>query len=199
MRYPAHHKETTRKRIVQSASALFRKQGYSATGVDAVMAAAHLTAGGFYAHFRSKESLLARALDAAFQQSRDGWPDALSRKQGAAWVREFSGFYLSAAHRDLAEAGCPMPSLATEIARSGSAARAVFEEHLRDLIEVVVQRTGAAWNADSRSFAISAAAMSVGGLILARAVKDKDFSDEILGACRTALAAMAAERQNNSF
>jgi TetR/AcrR family transcriptional repressor of nem operon len=190
MRYPAQYKSKTRERILRSAAAQFRKRGYTATGVDAVMATAHLTAGGFYAHFPSKQSLLAKALDAAFRQSRSDWPDELNRKQGAAWVREFSRFYLSAGHRDVPEAGCPMPSLTAEIARSGAATRAVFERHLQDLIEVVAQRAGGA-ETDSASFAISAIAMSVGGLMLARAVKDNVFSDTILSACRTALASMA--------
>ena len=58
MRYPADHKQRTGQRILNAASSLFRSRGYDATGIDAVMASADLTAGAFYAHFRSKEDLL---------------------------------------------------------------------------------------------------------------------------------------------
>src|SRR5271156_4884894 len=63
MRYTAGHKEKTRVKILESAATVFRRQGYHATGVDKVMEEAGLTAGGFYAHFPSKDALLAEALD----------------------------------------------------------------------------------------------------------------------------------------
>ena len=63
MRYTPDHKEKTRARILESAATVFRRQGYHATGVDKVMEEAGLTAGGFYAHFPSKDALLAEALE----------------------------------------------------------------------------------------------------------------------------------------
>ena len=57
MRYPTGYKQQTNERILRAAGRLFRKQGYAATGVDAVMKSADLTAGAFYSHFRSKEDL----------------------------------------------------------------------------------------------------------------------------------------------
>jgi TetR/AcrR family transcriptional repressor of nem operon len=79
MRYPLDHKRQTRERILGAAAALFRRRGYAATGVDAVMASAHLTAGAFYSHFRSKQVLLAKALDTAFRQSRRDWQNRAQR------------------------------------------------------------------------------------------------------------------------
>jgi hypothetical protein len=49
MRYPADRKQQTSQRILNAASTLFRSRGYDATGIDAVMASADLTAGAFYA------------------------------------------------------------------------------------------------------------------------------------------------------
>ncbi len=54
-RYAFDHKEKTRARILEAAGKVFRRQGYHATGVDKVMEEAGLTAGGFYAHFDSKQ------------------------------------------------------------------------------------------------------------------------------------------------
>ena len=65
MRYSKEHKEQTRQRILEAAGRVFRRGGYSATGVDAVMADAGLTAGAFYRHFDSKEHLLGEVMSVA--------------------------------------------------------------------------------------------------------------------------------------
>jgi TetR/AcrR family transcriptional repressor of nem operon len=187
MRYPLDHKRQTRERILGAAAALFRRRGYSATGVDAVMASANLTAGAFYSHFRSKQFLLAKALDTAFRQSRRDWQNKLKGMGGCQWISQFAAFYLSEGHRGAAGLGCPMPALAPEIGRSGGASRAVFEQHLCDLVDTIAQQVDP--TTPDRSRAISAIALSVGGLMLARAVKDREFSDEILSTCRAAVVA----------
>src|SRR2546423_10883317 len=69
MRYPATHKPTTRRRIVEAASEAFRERGVAETGVDEVMRRAGLTHGGFYAHFSDKTELIAEACAAAFEKA----------------------------------------------------------------------------------------------------------------------------------
>ena len=69
MRYPANHKHTTRRRIVEAASQAFRERGVTETGVDEVMRRAGLTHGGFYAHFRDKTELIAEACRSAFDEA----------------------------------------------------------------------------------------------------------------------------------
>ena len=185
MRYPSDQKQQTSQRILDAASALFRKHGYEATGIDAIMDSADLTAGAFYSHFRSKDDLLARSLEAAFCQSENAWSRRLENLRGRDWVRKFASAYLSKAHRDNPEQGCPMPALASEIARIGGPSRAIFEQRLRDLIYMV----GREINPDSpnKNAAIPAIALCVGGLMLARAVDDSRLSDRILTACRDAV------------
>jgi TetR/AcrR family transcriptional regulator, transcriptional repressor for nem operon len=185
MRYPPDQKQRTSQRILNSASTLFRARGYEATGIDAVMASADLTAGAFYAHFASKEDLLARSLDSAFCQSGAAWSKRLENLRGREWVRKFVSVYLSKAHRDNPEHGCPMPALASEIARIGGPSRAVFEKRLRVLVEMVGRETGPG-SPNNEDHAIASIALCVGGLLLARAVDDPRFSDRILGACRAA-------------
>ena len=48
----------TRERIVDAAVDLFATQGYDATSVAQVIERTHLTKGGFYHHFASKDALL---------------------------------------------------------------------------------------------------------------------------------------------
>jgi TetR/AcrR family transcriptional regulator, transcriptional repressor for nem operon len=181
MRYPADQKQRTAERILDAASTLFRKDGYEATGIDSVMEYAGLTAGAFYAHFRSKEDLLTRSLDSAFCQSGSAWSKRLGNLKGPEWVRKFASAYLSNAHRDHPGLGCPMPALASEIGRIGGPSREVFEQHLRGLIDKVGREIG-------KENAIPAIVLCVGGLMLSRAVDDPRLSDKILSACRAAVA-----------
>src|SRR5271169_2538999 len=131
MRYPAGHKQETNQRILRAAGRLFRRQGYAATGVDAVMTSAGLTAGAFYSHFRSKEDLLAETLDAVFREAMNDRPKRLSRLRGREWIRTFTKFYLSKKHRDTPDRGCPVAALAGEIGRIGGKSRAVMKNHLQ--------------------------------------------------------------------
>ncbi len=184
MRYAVGHKDQTSKRILRAAGKLFRKQGYAATGVDRVMASAHLTAGAFYAHFRSKQDLLAKALDNVFVQGAKERPAELSELRGRPWLRAFASFYLSDRHRKGTGKGCPMPALAAEVGRVGGKPRAVFEQHLQRVIESVAQQFDEA--DPDRQRAIATMAMCVGGVTLARAVKSPGFAQEILQSCREA-------------
>jgi TetR/AcrR family transcriptional repressor of nem operon len=184
MRYAANHKQQTGERILRAAGRLFRRQGYAATGVDAVMASAQLTAGGFYSHFRSKADLLAETLDAVFGEASRDRPPELATLQGHEWLRAFTSFYLSAGHRDAAERGCPMPALAADVARVGGRSREVFEQHLRRIINFVAKQFDER-DPDCR-LAISTIAMFAGAVLLARAVHDETFSQELLNTCREA-------------
>ena len=183
MRYQKDHKQQTNQRILRAAGRLFRKQGYAATGVDAVMRSAYLTAGGFYSHFHSKEDLLAETLDAVFREASIDRPPELSKLQGHEWLRAFTGFYLSAEHRNAADCGCPIPALAAEVARLGGRTREVFEQHLRRIIEFIGKQFD---EQPDRRRAISTTALLAGAVLLARAVADETFSQEILETSRAA-------------
>ena len=182
MRYPEGHKKKTSEKILRAAGRLFRKHGYSATGVDAVMSSAKLTAGAFYSHFGSKEDLLAATLDRIFQQAGKDRPKELGELRGHAWLRGFASFYLSPRHRDSPGRGCPMASLAAEVARLGGKPRAVFEQHLRRVLDAISQQFDNEHPDRERS--INMLAQCLGGLLLARAVHDDHLSEEILVASR---------------
>ncbi len=184
MRYVAGHKDQTSKRILRAAGKLFRKKGYAATGIDAVMASADLTAGAFYAHFRSKEDLLAKTLDEVFVAGKNDRPAELNELRGQAWLRAFASFYLSNQHRKAAGRGCPMPSLAAEVARIGGKPRAVFGQHVQRVVDGIARQFDE--TDPDRQRAIATMAICVGGVTLARAVND-GLAKEILAACRDAV------------
>jgi TetR/AcrR family transcriptional regulator, transcriptional repressor for nem operon len=181
MRYASGHKEQTRAKILQAAGKVFRRQGYHAAGVDKVMEEAGLTAGGFYAHFGSKEALLAETLAPAAAET-GAWRDQqLEGMTGRAWVEAFVDRYLSPSHRSKAEDGCPLPALVSEIARAGVPVKASFEAIVRDLAARLEGHAGGVLSGDR---ALAILALCVGGLGVARSVQDEALGERILAACR---------------
>ena len=61
-RYGKEHKEQTRGRIVETSGRRFKIDGVNASGIATLMADAGLTNGAFYAHFASKDAVVARVV-----------------------------------------------------------------------------------------------------------------------------------------
>jgi len=182
-------KAKTRERIVRSAGRLFRRYGYSGVGIDDIMAAADLTRGGFYAHFRSKQDLfaatLAEELELARQLRGSGEPDG-EHLSGAA--KPLIDFYLDARNRTRMPAMCPLISLSADVARVGDAAGAAYTATLRDLVAEISRRIPGE-PPDALARALAAVALCVGGVVLAHAVNDEQLADALLAACRTRVVA----------
>src|SRR5271154_1121712 len=115
MRYPAQQTAERHERILDAASQMFRRNGFDGVSVAAVMEAAGLTHGGFYAHFDSKDALAAASVERALAETLSLAGQASETAEPlAAFVRG----YLSAEHRDDPAHGCTMATLAPEIARA---------------------------------------------------------------------------------
>jgi AcrR family transcriptional regulator len=61
-RYGQEHKQATRQRIIEAAGRRFKKDGIDGSGIATLMADAGLTNGAFYAHFTSKQDLVATVI-----------------------------------------------------------------------------------------------------------------------------------------
>jgi TetR/AcrR family transcriptional repressor of nem operon len=163
-----------------------RARGVAGTGVSVVMREAGLTHGGFYAHFPSKAGLVAEALSTAMQTNRALWFNGLDDADDATWVEHVIRRYLSRTHRDGSAEGCPLPALSAEVSRESAVVRAAYEAELRKTVTVLESRLRAVTGERARDRALAVLALCVGGMLLARAVKEPRLSDEILNACRTA-------------
>ena len=186
MRYQPDHKAATRARILSVAGELFRGLGIERSSVQRIMGAAGLTVGGFYAHFASRETLIAAAIGEALRRSRGRLLEGLLERSGAPFVDAIARRYLSRRYRDELEASCVLPATLSELGRAGPQAREAVGRELETLIEDLAQRVPGASAAQRRLRSIALVALSVGGLSLARAVGGSPLSDEILRACRSA-------------
>lgn len=181
MRYAAGHKEQTRAKILEAAGRVFRREGYHAAGVDKVMEEAGLTAGGFYAHFASKEALFTEVLESTAVDLGSA-PDSDSRAMtGRPALEAFIERYLNSKHLRNVEGGCPLPALAAEVARADGPVKASFEAITVGLADRLKGQVNEAVSED-RILAILA--LCVGGLGVARAVQDQALGERILASCR---------------
>jgi TetR/AcrR family transcriptional repressor of nem operon len=174
MRYPAEETAAKHERIVREASRLFRERGFENVTVGEVMKAAGLTHGAFYAHFASKEELQAAAVAYGQKVSLERVQrNKIKKSKGS-----YADRYLSPRHRDNPGDGCTMAALGQEVARSTPELKAAFEQGLEEILSA---------KGGDRKEAIFHAAALLGGVVLARAVQDPRFSDEILRSVRQRL------------
>ncbi|MBB5317695.1 TetR/AcrR family transcriptional regulator [Tunturibacter empetritectus] len=183
MRYPAAETAEKHARILEEASRLFRERGFSGVSVSEIMKATGLTHGPFYNHFDSKEELMAESVLHGFKNTLDGLNATNETAKGRA---EYVKRYLSAAHRDAPGMGCTMASLSAET-RHEPQVRGVFTDRLKAVIEAVATHFPWPSRRSARGDAIRMMASMVGAMILARAVEDERFSDEILSEVRKGL------------
>lgn len=176
-RYEKGHRETTRRRILDIASAQFRENGIAAVGLAGIMAEAGLTNGAFYTHFASKEDLVREVLREALV--RRGQRYMQSFATGIA-IETAIRDYLSPRHRDRADVGCPTAALVAEVARHPKPTRDAFTEKMADIVNLMAAQLRQGSPEERRAKAIAIYATMVGALQLSRAVNNRQFSDEIL-------------------
>jgi TetR/AcrR family transcriptional regulator, transcriptional repressor for nem operon len=184
MPYSAEHRDRVRGRIVQSARRLFNRHGFNAVSIDDVMADAGLTRGSFYAYFDSKSDLYAESVTAILSEKQiDSFNgigvDPRARELAPQIIRD----YLSIGHFEDIDGTCPLVALPGDVSRTEQSVKEAFEQVLRALVDVFEQsmdRRGSA----ARERALAMASLCVGGMVLARSIKDRGLADELREAAR---------------
>jgi len=171
-----------RSNIVTIAAEKFRERGYDGIGIVELMRAAGLTHGGFYKRFAGKDALMQEATSVALAANLGHWRTAIARdpKNAAAALRRW---YLDPRHLTVIGDGCTYAALAGEAPRCGPEIRRTFQTFLQASIEEV--RDDNPDTAESRAEAIRGIAQMIGALLLARAVEDREFANEILSSAKT--------------
>src|SRR5271168_3991231 len=184
MPYPSGHRKEVRKKIVDSARRLFNRFGFENVSIAQIMAGAELTHGGFYSYFKTKSDLYAEVLGCFFTDPewKNCWEgvhvDLSSTDVGAQVVRA----YLSRQHFEDVENSCPMVALPTDVARSGESAKRAFETVFQAMVSVL-ERSATKNVVARRGTAQAAAALCVGGMVVARAMQNREHADDLRDAC----------------
>jgi TetR/AcrR family transcriptional repressor of nem operon len=177
MRYSKDHKQVTRQRILEAAGRRFKQDGIDGAGVAAVMSDAGLTNGAFYAHFASKEDLVANVLADQLRAQRHSFDAQPSDRRG---LEAFIRSYLSPQHREQCADGCPSAALLDEIARRPATTKQVFTDELMGVIDDIASRLSPTDADAARTEALTLLGLMLGTLQLARALTDRDRSDQLL-------------------
>ena len=182
MRYDADQKERTHRQILAEAANAIRTKGPDRVGVAEVMSKLGLTHGGFYAHFASKDDLVAQAITSMFEQ---GYANFLRRTEGLEpreALEAYVNWYLSQAHRDAPNRGCPLASVSGDLPRLPDAARSRYTEGVERLTAGIAKLIKKLGIKNAEALALSALAEMAGALALARATSDSERSDRMLQA-----------------
>jgi TetR/AcrR family transcriptional repressor of nem operon len=180
-----------RRAIVAAAARLFRERGVEAVGLSELMKHAGFTQGGFYNHFESKADLVGEVLASAIAEGIAEFAK-LARApvdESTTALRRYINWYLSQAHRDDIDHGCPVTGFAGDAPRLGAGAQSHFAGGLDDLITILaglIAESGSLAAAGARRTlrerAISLFCEMLGALVLSRSVAQAvpALSNEIL-------------------
>ncbi len=185
MRKSRQETEATRKRIVESASEAFRKNGIAETGLHDLMLNAGLrTQGGFYKHFESKDQLVMEAISFSFGQILEQMKASIDDGTPEEAFERLVMNYLSPKHRDRISEACPLSALGSELRRSGDSTSEVTADGLKSYIALIAQQIKdvPADVAKKRATAIFSA--MVGGVVLSRIANNASWSNSILKSTR---------------
>lgn len=175
-------KERSRAAILESAAALLRERGISASSVADVMRGAGMTVGGFYGHFDSKESLFAETIRYAARTTWDRLVKGARGDSPRARVASVARRYLAREHRDEPASGCLVPAAAGEIARLGEPYQSALASEIERFTTILASALGDPRK--DRKQALALIALMTGALSMARAVAGTPLSDEVLTAAK---------------
>jgi TetR/AcrR family transcriptional repressor of nem operon len=175
-RYGKEHKEATRQRILEAAGRRFKRDGIDGTGIATLMADAGLTNGAFYAHFTSKDDLVATTVADQLRTQRERY----RQLPAGPGIEQVVRAYLSVEHRDNPPEGCPAAALLDEISRCDDKTRRAYTEGTLAIADDLAKLVGPHDPASARARTLSALALMIGTLQMSRALADRRLADQVL-------------------
>lgn len=189
----------TRKRIVAAATRMFLEHGLDDTGIVSIMAAAGLTQGGFYRHFRSKEHLIVEACVAASDRLRGVFGEAIRGKAPAAAIDIAVDLYLSQTEQRGCESLCPLPSLGSELGRSDQQVREAAMAGYQRLVQFFAGLADQAGYTEPARLADAIVSTMVGAVMLARLAASPALAANILRNARQTIRLMLPASGNTKM
>jgi TetR/AcrR family transcriptional repressor of nem operon len=180
MRYAPGHKEEVRQNVVKAASRALRREGLEGVSIPALMKKAGLTHGGFYAHFKNRDELVAEAVRVAAEETA-----ARVLNGGEGGLQAVLDAYLSPEHVERPANGCVLAALGSEARLQHAPVRRAFAETARGFLghlQGTLHPAGESQRLSDNTLAL--AARMVGAVVLARLVDDQPLANQILKAAR---------------
>jgi TetR/AcrR family transcriptional regulator, transcriptional repressor for nem operon len=199
MPYPKGHRDRTREQIIESARRLFNRNGFENVSIDAIMADAGLTRGAFYSYFRSKSDLYVEALRCFFTDPnwKNRWRGVKFDPNSPYMAAQIVRAYLSRQHYDDVENSCPMVALPCDVARSSPAVKSAIESVFKAMV-AALEREVAGRPRERRDAAMAAAVLCIGGMVVARSLKDAGFVAGLLDAATEAALSLGGWNRKRS-
>jgi TetR/AcrR family transcriptional repressor of nem operon len=187
MRYRPGQKQITRERVLKAAAAAIRSEGAERVSVAGIMSQVGLTHGGFYNHFASRDDFIAAAIGEMFNECQERLQHETLARRPAEGLAAYINFYMSPAHRDMEEVGCPLPFLSSEASHLALRPRERFASGVADVLEVLADLFRRLGRAEPEAEALSLLAELSGAMALARAEPDPAASAAILAKTKAML------------
>jgi AcrR family transcriptional regulator len=172
-------KEATHERIVAVAARAIRRSGYDGTGVADIMKEAGLTHGAFYAHFASREAMLAEASAQACAESAAVAARVVASMPADQALASMLGAYLSSEHLENAERGCPLVALGSETSRQAPDVRRATTRYIKEMIDLLARQLPDWGQPAAHERALVTMSTMVGAMLLARAVDEPALADDL--------------------
>ncbi|CAN7406548.1 TetR/AcrR family transcriptional regulator [Pseudoduganella sp. LjRoot289] len=178
----ASRKEATHERIVEVAARAIRRSGYGGTGVADIMKEAGLTHGGFYAHFESRDALLAEAGDRAGAEAVAVAARVAAAAPPGQALQAMMQAYLSQEHISAIETGCPVSALGSEMPRQAPEVRRAATIHIKEMIDLFARQLPDWGQPQAHEQAMALVCALIGTAMVARAVDDPKLSQALCAA-----------------
>ena len=173
--------QATRDRIVAAAADLMYRQGVAGTSTEDVQAAAGVSASQIYHYFEDKHSLT-RAVIGYWSEAILGFQQPLlARLDGIDALRSWAEVLVDKQRANDFRGGCPLGSLASELADVDDASREDvvagyrrWQGAIADGLATMKERGELVDGADVDQLALALLTALQGGLLLAKAVRDPE-------------------------
>ena len=182
MPYSKTHKSSTRATIVESARILFNRHGFERVTIDMIMQEAGLTRGGFYNHFKNKKTLYTEAVNSFLMGRGAQWRHEagidltnINHETASQMVES----YLSMGHLNDVDGQCPMIALPTDVSRASEEVQSAYQQLLEAMVWLFEQSLKDKQDTNIRQRALAMSALSIGGMVIAKALPDSELATEV--------------------
>jgi TetR/AcrR family transcriptional regulator, transcriptional repressor for nem operon len=188
----------TRERIIRAAAELVAERGVARTSLDDVRARAHASKSQLYHYFADRDDLLRAVARAASDEVVGGQAELLTQLDTIDGLRAWTDALVTLQEARNAKGGCPIGSLAGQLAEQDEGARLEladgldrWETAIREGLERMAARGELDTSADPGALAQNTLAAVQGGLLLTQVRRDPD---ELRSALNGAINAILASR-----